>query len=131
MVINLVYLPPLGNSDHACLRFDFNVNISSNKYKRSCYRLNSGNYASMRSLLEEIDWRVMNDMTPEEAWQYFSCHFNTIIDRTVPKSSNKIKYQNIYINKEAMRLRKKKLEFWRQYCTTLDPIDYALCAATE
>ena len=78
MVTNLVYLPPLGNSDHACLRFDFNVNISGNKYKRSCYRLNSGNYDSMRSLLEEIDWYVMNDMTPEEAWQYFSCHFNTM-----------------------------------------------------
>ena len=30
----------------------------------------------MRSLLEEIDWHVMNDdMTPEEAWQYLSLHF--------------------------------------------------------
>ena len=27
MVTNLVYLPPLGSNDHACLRFDFNVNI--------------------------------------------------------------------------------------------------------
>ena len=26
MVTNLLYLPPLGNSDHVCLRFDFNVN---------------------------------------------------------------------------------------------------------
>ena len=42
----------------------------------------------MRSLLEEIDWHVMNDMTPEEAWQYFSCHFNTIIDRTVASYLN-------------------------------------------
>ena len=89
MVTNLVYLPPLGNSDHTCLRFDFNVNNSSNKYKRSCYRLNAANYDSMRSLLEEIDWHVMNDMTPEEAWQYFSCHFNTIIDRTVPNLATK------------------------------------------
>ena len=27
MLTNLSYLPPLGNSDHVCLRFDFNVNI--------------------------------------------------------------------------------------------------------
>ena len=27
-----------------------------------------------------------------------------------------------------MRLRKKKLEFWGQYCTTLYPIDYACFA---
>ena len=105
MVTNLVYLPPLGNSDHMCLWFDFNANISINKYKRSCNRLNSGNYDYMRSLLAEIDWHVMNDMTPEEAWQYFSCHFNVIIDRTVPKSSDKVKYQSIYINQEAMGLR--------------------------
>ena len=49
----------------------------------------------MRSLSEEIDWHVMNDIILEEAGQYFSCYFNSIIDRTVPKSSNK-KYQNIY-----------------------------------
>ena len=71
MVSNLAYLPPLGNSDYVCLRFDFNVNISSNKYTRSRYKLNSGNYACMRSLLDEIDWYTMNGMTPEEAWQYF------------------------------------------------------------
>ena len=75
MVANLVYLPPLGNSDHVCLRFDFNVNISSNKYTRPCYKLHSGNYDYMRSLLDGIDWYVMNDMTPEEAWQYFSSNF--------------------------------------------------------
>ena len=38
MVTNLIYLPPLGNSDHACLKFDFNV-ISNNKHTRSCYKL--------------------------------------------------------------------------------------------
>ena len=45
--------------------------------------------------LEEIDWNVMNDMTPEEAWQYFSCNFHTIIDRTISKSSSKVKYKKI------------------------------------
>ena len=50
----------------------------------------------MRTLLNEIDWYVMNDMTPEEAWQYFSSNFNLIIERTVPKSSNKLKYKNSY-----------------------------------
>ena len=70
----------------------------------------------------------MNDMTPEEAWQYFYSNFNTIIDRSVPMPSlvaNKVKYKTIYIKKEAIRLRKKKLEFWTQYCVTLDPISYA------
>ena len=34
------------------------VRILTNKYKRSCYKLNSGNYdyIYMRFLLEEIDW---------------------------------------------------------------------------
>ena len=131
MLTNLSYLPPLGNSDHVCLRFDFNVDISSNKYTPSHYKLNSGNYDYMRSLVHEIDWYTMNDMTSEEAWEFFFENFNAIIDDTVPKSNNKvIKYKNIYINKEAMKIRKKKLLFWRQYCTTLDPIDY-VCFAKE
>ena len=67
MLTNLSYLPPLGNSDHVCLRFDFNVNILSNKFTPSHYKLNSGNYDYMRSLLHEIDWYTMIDMTSEEA----------------------------------------------------------------
>ena len=37
----------------------------------------------------------------------------------------------MYINKEAMKLRKKKLVFWRQFCTTLDPIDDARFTRTR
>ena len=80
MVRNLEYLPPLGNSDHVCLRFNSNVNIASDKPIKPCYKLNSGNYDCMRSMLDGIDWFVMNDMTPEEAWGYFSSNFNTIIE---------------------------------------------------
>ena len=102
-------MPPLGNSDHICLRFHFDIAISSNKYTRPHYKLNSGDYDNMRFLLDEINWYAMNDMTPDEAWQYFFNNFNTIIDRTVPKSNSKVKYKNVYINKEAMKLRKRKL----------------------
>ena len=131
MITNLEYLPPLGNSDHICLRFHFNIAISSNKYTRPHYKLNSGDYDNMRFLLDEINWYAMNDMAPDEAWQYFFNNFNAIIDRTVPKSNSKVKYKNVYINKEAMKLRKRKLVFWRQYCTTLDPIDYARFTQTR
>ena len=48
----------------------------------------------------------MNDMTPEEASKYFSSNLNSIIDRTVPKSSNKVINMKILI-KEAIRLRKR------------------------
>ena len=97
---------------------------SSNKFTPSHYKLNSDNYNYMRSLLHEIDWYTMNDMTSEEAWEFFFDNFNAIIENTVPKSNNKVKYKNVYINKEAMKIRKRKLAFWRQYCSTLDPIDY-------
>ena len=67
MLTNLSYLPPLGNSDHVCLRFDFNeVDISSNKYTPSHYKFNSGNYDYMR-----LTGNTMNDMTSEEAWEFF------------------------------------------------------------
>ena len=37
----------------------------------------------MRSLLQEVNWENMEDMTAELAWKYFSEHFNNIISQTV------------------------------------------------
>ena len=47
-------------------------------------KLNPGNYDLMRSLLQEINWENMEDMTAELAWKYFSEHFYNIISQTVP-----------------------------------------------
>jgi len=68
MVSDLECLPPLGSSDHICLTFKFHAEILSDGTNFLRYKLNSGNYDLMRSLLQEIIWEVM---TAELAWQYF------------------------------------------------------------
>ena len=124
MVSNLEYLPPLGSSDHICLKFKFHAEVSSGGTNFLRYKLNSGNYDLMRSLLQEINWDVLDDMTAELARKYFSDHFNNIISQTVPTTCNRPKYKNFYINREAMRIRKRKQLYWNRYRRTSDPIDY-------
>jgi len=75
----------------------------------------------MRSLLQEINWEVTADMTAELAWQYFSDQFNNIISQTVPTTRNRPKYKNFYINRETMRIRKRKQSYWNRCCHTLTP----------
>ena len=66
-------------------------------------------------------------MTAKLAWKYFSEHFNNITSQTVPTAVtyNKPKFKNFYMNREAMRNRKKKQLCWNRYRATSDPIDYA------
>ena len=55
MVSNLEYLPTLGSSDHICLKFKFHAEVLSDGTNFLRYKLNSGNYDMMRSLLQELD----------------------------------------------------------------------------
>ena len=59
---NLEYLPPLGNNDHNCLKFKFHAKVLSGKTNFLRYKLDSGNYDLMRSLLQKIDWKVIDDI---------------------------------------------------------------------
>ena len=52
---NLEYLPPLGGSDHICLKLNFYVEVLSDE-SNWIHKLNSGNYDLMRSLLQEINF---------------------------------------------------------------------------
>jgi len=116
MVSNLSYLPPLGRSDHLSLHFNFNLTTPNNNSEYTSFNLNAGDYNFLRSQVTSINWEGMVNMTMEEAWDYFFTQFDTAIKNSIPLTSSQHKFhQNIYSNREVLRLRKKKRILWKQY----------------
>ena len=123
MISDLSYLPPLGKSDHLSLQFSFNL-TSHDSFDYVKYNLNAGDYDYLRSQVQCIDWERMLSMTMNEAWEYFSIEFGSAIGCSVPFSTVRPKYKNIYTNREVLRLSKKKTTLWRVYCNTHCSLDY-------
>ena len=54
----------------------------------------------------------------------FFTKFDVAIKRSVPLTSSKPKFKNVYTNKDVIRLSKKKRSLWNEYCSTLSTLDY-------
>ena len=65
-ISDLSYLPPLGKSNHLFLQFSFNL-ISNDNFDYAKLNLNAGDYDHVRSQEQCINWRIMLNMTMDEA----------------------------------------------------------------
>ena len=62
---------------------------------------------TLRSKVASIDCEGMLNMTMDEAWEYSYTTFDAAIKSSVPLSSTRPKFRNIYTNREVLLLRKK------------------------
>ena len=109
MVTNLYYLPGLGNSDHACLRF--NLICYTQHYIQSShhYNFNQADFLGMRDWLSSFDWAADFDSTDVSSmWNCFADRFTEALNKFVPISKPR-KYKNIFMTREAFNLRKKRI----------------------
>ena len=131
MVQEIQYLPPLGESDHACLRFNvLTARQKSESLFPSQPDIRKTNYASVRNELSKHNWE-------EELVSTFKNDYNRFIDLLLPyvHKHSPLKIQpktrkNIFMTNAALRLRNKKQRMWRRYITTRtnhDKANYNRC----
>ena len=125
MISNLQYLPGLGNSDHVCLSFDLNCYTTiTDDTPRPNY--NKADYKRIRQSLDQIDWEgELRDRNFSDAWNFFEEKLEAIMEECIPMSKPRSKRKNIYVTREAMKLKKKKYHLWKKYTETQDYLDYA------
>ena len=109
MVTNLYYLPGLGNSDHACLRFNLICYIQYYIQSSHHYNFNRADFLVMRDWLSSFDWAADFDSTDVPSmWNCFADRFTEALNKFVPISKPR-KYKNIFMTHEAFNLRKKRI----------------------
>ena len=124
MVRDLTYMPGLGCSDHVVLKFNLACYTERRTPSGPSLNYNRGDYDLLRSLLQEVDWSVMHDDNVDHAYHFFVSVLQEAVDEAVPKSRPKAN-KNVYINRQATKLKREKASLWNAYSRSRDAVDYA------
>ena len=124
MVRDITYHPGLGLSDHVCICFTvvcYSNYISSDKLR---FNLHRANFDGMRESLSAVDWcHEISSLNINDAWNFFYDVLDNVIKSNIPVSHATCK-RNIYMTREAMRLKNTKYRLWRKYCSTHAQADH-------
>ena len=125
MVQNLQFLPPLGSSDHLILTFNFVCYTPMLDHTNARPNLYKADFAQLRELIAATVWDVDEHNSFEESFERFKTTLNELISRCIPPAKPKPRRKNLYINQEAIRLKKKKRILWHRYSRSQDVLAHA------
>ena len=131
MVQEIQYLPPLGESDHVCLRFKvFTAQQKSESSIPYESNIRKTNYASVREELSKHNWEEELVSTFEKDYNIFIDFFLSYVDKHSPLKIQPKTRKNIFMTNAALRLRNKKQRMRKRYITTRtnhDKFNYNRC----
>lgn len=114
-VEDMRYLSPVGLSDHLLLSFAIRCrSMKDCQVANSSKNYHKGNYEKANTLISQTDWSVLNENTIEHSWNFFKTKIEEICNDTVPVHVAK-KKRNIFMNREALALKKKKDKSFHKY----------------
>ena len=124
MIQNLDYLPPLGESDHICIRFSamcgMKEKVKDEPAERNIFKTD---YAAVIRELEKYNWvRILNSSFVEDYKRFFDI-LEEIMVRHTPLRTPKRKKKNLYMTREARRLKNKKIRLWKKFLATKSTYD--------
>ena len=110
MIKDLDYLPPLGESDHICIRFNAINGIRETETEESTERnFYKTDVVAVIKELEKYNWAaVLNSSFKEDYKRFFDILEESMVRHT-PLKTPKKKKKNLYMTREARRLRNKKI----------------------
>ena len=124
MVSDLNYLPGLGLSDHVVLKFTLACYTDPHRTAEPKLNYNRGDFNLLRSILSKVDWSGMHDLNVHDAYDFFKDALEVAVDRSIPRLKSHSR-KNLYMTKQAMRLKREKFTLWNIYVRSRDPVDYA------
>ena len=119
MVRDLNYLSPLGESDHICIRFDVVCGkaepVKGKTDERNVFK---ADYAAIIEELQRYDWvKLLNSSFVEDYKRFFDI-LEVIMMKYTPLRTPAKKKKNLYMTREARRLKNKKIKLWRKFLAT-------------
>ena len=128
MVKNMQYCPGLSRTDYVILRFDLACYTVRHESQDLRLDYNRADFDKLNDLIRKADCSMTTDTTlgVEARYTAFKIMLNTLVERSVPTAKPKSKKKNIYINRAATKLKKRKRALWQEYKHSKDPICYAL-----
>ena len=117
MVSDLSYHPPLGESDHVCLRFNVMASQTKNRFTPS-HNIFKTNYEAIRVELDKYNWKEVLISNFVNDYENFFDILNSLLKKYSPLTVPPKKKNNLYMSSEAIRLKNAKLRAWKRYVST-------------
>ena len=124
-----MYLPPLGESDHVCLRFNVLKSQNIDDVPNS-YNIFKTDYKAVIKDLQKYDWQDILISTFHEDYDKFFDILHTSLKKHSPKKKKPKEKKNIYMTNAAIRLKNAKKRHWKRYVSTqteYDKRNYVKC----
>ena len=121
---NLSYHPPLGESDHLCLRFDVPLTKQKPK-KNNCpkYNIFKTNFAEISAGIKSRKWEEVLTKSFAEDYETFFDFLASEMRANTPFATDPVVKKSIYMNNEALRLKNAKTRLWKKYLATRSSFD--------
>ena len=118
MIDTIDHYSGLGKSDHECL-------ISELKcYKETCEKTNptrdyfKGDYEKIANILDDNDWPTILQGEISVSYDNLCSVLEQTVTDNIPLKSRRNKKKNLYMNRNAIKLKDRKNQLWKTYCRT-------------
>ena len=131
MISNIEYLPGLSAGDHLVLQLLVVCYTSPSPSQLECKpALHKADFDLLRREASKVDWESAQGMDFQDAYSFIEKSISGLVDHYVLKTKPG-KVQNLYLNKAALKLRKKKRRLWAIYVRSKNPDDYSKFATSR
>ena len=115
----------LGKSDHDCLLFNIicsKEHLCNNSERPNVFK---ANFMKIERNLEQVDWESLLTGDVSVAYKRFCKEIDIATKGNIPMSKGVSKNKrNLFMTKEALKLRNLKNKQWKRYLERKDPLDF-------
>ena len=122
----------LGSSDHSMLMVDIVGKLPSNESLEEVPDWRNANMTDLVNDLADVDWNAeLGNLGTEASWTKFKLTLDAIQAKHVPLKKRRMKNKPIWMNKNVMRVIRKKRRLWKVYTQTRDYSEYVAYKQVE
>ena len=115
----------LGASHHTMMMVEVIVPSSTNDTEELVPDYKKADFAKMRATVGAIDW--VSELSLRDAsnsWNYLKETVSSTTEACIPKKKRRNNTKPLWMDRNAMRVIRKKRRLWKQYCSTSDYESY-------
>ena len=125
MIDSIEHCPGLGKSDHGLLKCQLACYSSTSRHVNIKWNFNKADFVEMNRRIEMIDWKGLTTLDVSTGYKMFIDTLFSLLSDCIPKTKNPHARRNIYMNRQALRMKRQKRLLWAVYRASLDPVDLA------
>ena len=125
MVVSVDHCPGLGKSDHVILKCILSCYSKISKKERMRWNFNRADFHQLTRLISDTDWERLSELNVEAGYQWFKDKLFSLMHQCIPLTRSSNARKNLYMTRQAMRLKRQKLSYWSAFTSSQDEIDLA------